>query len=816
VRLTLFKRMTLAFAGIAALSVALALAIVDRSLALDLERAARDRLEAAKGAANEVVDLYLALASRRYGMLPVEPRLRAVLDDRDRPTLEFLANELLGELGASRIIFFDRGGAVIGAAGEAGLDALAAGEEPAALVAAQGRPFVAVRVPLETPGGFAGRLVAIEPVSAATIERWSALCRAPIEFVPEGAADPGGGRSIAAVARRLGGIEMRVALGMEAERDALARARWRLLASALASLFAAVLASLRLSHGLTNSIRGIKEAAARIGGGDFSARTGVARRDEIGDVARAVDEMAVRLEESRSRLEAILERLPYAVLLLEGEGARSVRYVNLAFEEITGTPRAEAIGADPRRFVRHEDAFAPGMWSALARGEPWTRRSTERRRDGAAYEQEVTVSTVRGLPGAALGYVAVLRDTTKEVALEAQFRQAQKMEAVGRLAGGVAHDFNNLLTAILGYSQILLGELAREAPMRAELEQIFDAGRRAAALTKQLLAFSRKQVLEPRVLDLNALVRDMDSMLRRLIGEDVELVIDLAPALAAVRADPGQTEQVVMNLAVNARDAMPRGGRLTIATANAALDEARAAELGARPGAWVTLAVLDTGSGMDAETRRHLFEPFFTTKAPGKGTGLGLSTVYGIVEQSGGRIAVESEPGRGSAFTIFLPAAEGAPAPAEPRPAPPCTARGTETILVVEDEDAVRELARRTLAAAGYAVLAARHGPEAIVACERHEGPIHLLLTDVVMPHMSGGELAERLAALRPHMKVLFMSGYSESGSFTRRMLERPGGFLGKPFTAEALAARVREVLDQGRGAAAAVTSGRAPAAPGA
>jgi PAS domain S-box-containing protein len=386
----------------------------------------------------------------------------------------------------------------------------------------------------------------------------------------------------------------------------------------------------------------------------------------------------------------------------------------------------------------------------------------------------------------------VLRET------EAQLRQAQKMEAVGRLAGGMAHDFNNLLTVIRGYSDLLLGRLGATDVIRKDTEEIKKAADRASGLTRQLLAFSRRQFIATKVLDLNALVANMDGMFRRLIGEDtVELSAELDASIGAIKADPGQVEQVIMNLVVNACDAMPKGGRLTIETRNVTIgEEVRLDTVGVAPGSYVLLAVCDNGHGMDAETRSHLFEPFFTTKEKGKGTGLGLSTVYGIVNQSGGSITVESAPDRGTTFRIYFPRVEpeapgmaGAVQAIDP-------AHGRETILLVEDEPAVRGLVHETLRLHGYTVLEARHGIEALLASTKYVGSIHLLLTDVVMPQMSGPEVAEKILTLRPEIKVLYMSGYPDHPLFDRGSVSRQTGFLQKPFSPPVLAQKVREVLD--------------------
>lgn len=380
--------------------------------------------------------------------------------------------------------------------------------------------------------------------------------------------------------------------------------------------------------------------------------------------------------------------------------------------------------------------------------------------------------------------------------LEDQLRQAQKVEVIGRLAGGVAHDFNNLLTIISGYTDLTLGQLPEGNPLHENLEEIRNAARRAAELTRQLLAFGRRQILAPKVIDLNAVVADTQKMLRRLIGEDIDLVAVLTPELWRLKADSGQIEQVIMNLAINARDAMPHGGRLTLETQNVELDDAYArAHVAVQPGPYVMLAVSDTGSGMDRETLGHLFEPFFTTKGPGQGTGLGLATVYGIVKQSGGNIWVYSEVGRGTTCKVYLPRVDE-PLESTTPPKPRASLRGTETILLVEDEQAVRLLARRVLEGNGYAVLEAADGLKAIELVRHYEGPIHLLVTDVVMPHMSGRAVADAVTSLRPTMKVLYLSGYTANAIVHRGVLDPGTPFLEKPFTPGTLASKVREVLD--------------------
>jgi PAS domain S-box-containing protein len=392
---------------------------------------------------------------------------------------------------------------------------------------------------------------------------------------------------------------------------------------------------------------------------------------------------------------------------------------------------------------------------------------------------------------------AVARDVTEKRQLEDQFLQAQKMEAVGRLAGGLAHDFNNLLTAILGYGEIMMLDLRKEDPFHLYVEEITKAVNRGASLINQLLAFSRKQILRPRVINLNEVVMDMDRMLRRLIGEDIELVTSICQEPGIVKADPSQIEQILMNLAVNARDAMPHGGKLTVETANVYLDQDYSwGHLGVTPGPHVMLSVSDSGTGMEAATLPHIFEPFFTTKELGRGTGLGLATVYGIVKHCGGNIWVYSEPDKGTTFKVYLPRVGERAEALKPKLAAPTPPRGNETIMMVEDDASLRDLICKGLRRYGFTVLEAAHGSEAMMLCEKEKGPIHLLLTDVVMPQISGSALAERLKLLHPEMKVLYMSGYTENAIVHHGVLDFDVNFIGKPFRIVALAQKVREVLD--------------------
>jgi PAS domain S-box-containing protein len=418
-----------------------------------------------------------------------------------------------------------------------------------------------------------------------------------------------------------------------------------------------------------------------------------------------------------------------------------------------------------------------------------------KRKDGGAITVRISGRAVSSADEPADVLEAIAEDVTDRRALEDQFRQAQKMEAVGRLAGGVAHDFNNLLMVVSGYAEVILSELLIDDPLHEKVRAIQLAADRATTLTRQLLAFSRKQLLELKVVDVNAIVQDMERLLRPLIGENVELVTSFAPESAYTRADAGQLEQVLMNLVVNAKDAMPSGGKLRIRTQNIAMDEShRRGQKFIRPGNYVMLSVSDTGMGMDKETQSRIFEPFFTTKEKGKGTGLGLSTVYGIVKQSGGYVMVQSEQGQGTTFQIYLPEAEGV-SEGHALPAPSAALGGSETILLVEDEESVRQLVRDTLTAKGYRVLEADSGEAGLAESTRHQGKIDLVITDVVMPGMSGRELVKHLAQSRPTAKVLFLSGYTEDSIVNEGSIEGGTAFLQKPFSLYSLSRKVREVL---------------------
>ena len=496
--------------------------------------------------------------------------------------------------------------------------------------------------------------------------------------------------------------------------------------------------------------------------------------------------------------EMILRYIGDAIFITEGRGI--ILLASHSAADLTGYPREEIIGLDISRLHPPEVAhqWQEEILPDLREGEPRAYEGLLRQKDGRTIcvEWAIALFFVDGE-----NYlIGVARDLTDRKQLEEQLRQAQKMQAVGQLAGGIAHDFNNLLQVVTGYCELLLANLSPDDLFRRQVGEIKKAGDRAASLTRQLLAFSRRQVLQPEVLDLNEVVLNMEQALRRLLGERIDLVTILRPGLEYVKADPVQLEQVVLNLTVNARDAMPGGGRLTIETEDVALDEAYASEHpSVQPGPYVMLSVVDTGIGMDAEALSHLFEPFFTTKEQGRGTGLGLATVYGIVTQSGGHIAVDSEPGRGSTFRLYLPRFVEEVQVAPPGGAIAGLPGGSETILLVEDEDAVRDLVCRMLQLFGYNVVEASHGEDALRVSERFEGPIHLMVTDVMMPQMTGGELAERMKPVRSDMRVLYVSGYTDDEIVRQGVLEADMAFLQKPFAPDALARKVREVLDEKR-----------------
>ncbi len=505
------------------------------------------------------------------------------------------------------------------------------------------------------------------------------------------------------------------------------------------------------------------------------------------------------LRQSEARYRSLVQSAVYGIYRCDAEG----RFldVNPALIHMLGYDSAEElVNLDAQREVFLEPADHNRLMQEFQRTRQLDGAEVRwRRKDRSAITVRLSGRAATGLDDSDEVLEIIAEDVTERRALEEQFRQAQKMEAVGRLAGGVAHDFNNLLMVVSGYTEVLLDELGQDDPKLPKVQAIQQAADRATTLTRQLLAFSRKQLLELKVVDVNAIVADMERLLRPLIGENIDLTTRLAPNVGHTRADAGQLEQVIMNLVVNAKDAMPNGGRIVIQTCEAELDASHREHSFIEPGPYILLSVSDNGAGMDKETQSRIFEPFFTTKEKGKGTGLGLSTVYGIVKQSGGYIFAESTPGSGTAFQIYLPRVSDPTEPTGQEKHLQGPTGGSETVLLVEDEDSVRELVRETLKSRGYTVVEASDGVAGLNVAEAYQGTIHILITDVVMPGMSGRELAKRILAARPEIKVLYLSGYTEDAIIHEGALEAGTAFLQKPFTLHALARKVREVL---RGAA--------------
>jgi two-component system cell cycle sensor histidine kinase/response regulator CckA len=527
--------------------------------------------------------------------------------------------------------------------------------------------------------------------------------------------------------------------------------------------------------------------------GEFTQGSRVLATGVLRDVSRR-RRAEEELRHANETLRALIEATPLAIVAIDSE--ENVSKWNSAAEKMFGWSEAEVLG----RPLPSDASTQQSEWAVLREtarsGASITKEATGKRKDGTFVDVTISAGPLAGPGGAPAGGVSVITDITERKRLEEQLRQAQKMDAVGRLAGGVAHDFNNLLTVIMGYGEMLLSGLTPDARPHDHALEILRAAEKAATLTKQLLAFSRRQVTYPVLLDINPVVMGVSNMLRRLIGEDVDLVVLPNPTLGAVRADPGQIEQIIINLVVNARDAMPGGGRITIETGVAELGHEYAqSHLDVRPGRYACISVTDTGCGMAQSTQRHIFEPFFTTKEVGKGTGLGLATIYGIVKQNNGSIWVYSEPGKGSTFKIYLPLVYEQPQ-AGPLVVGTVLARGDETILLVEDEAGLRDMARQLLEGQGYTVLAAADTNEAMRICSGHPGSIDLLLTDVVLPTSSGQELARRVLASRSRMRVLFTSGYPAETIVSRGVVDPGAVFLEKPFTTGALASKVRQVLD--------------------
>ncbi|MEJ2638296.1 MAG: PAS domain S-box protein [Desulfosarcinaceae bacterium] len=504
-----------------------------------------------------------------------------------------------------------------------------------------------------------------------------------------------------------------------------------------------------------------------------------------------------RHEVERERLLSAIEQAGEAIVITDDQGA--IQYVNPAFEKVTGYTRQEAVGENPRilKSGKQDDLFYQNLWATISGGGTFQGRIINKRKDGTLFTEEATITPVRDAAGRIVSYVAVKHDITEHLKLAAQLQQAQKMESVGRLAGGVAHDYNNMLSVILGYTELAMGKVDPSAKVYADLKEILGAAQRSSEITQQLLAFARKQTVKPKVLDLNHVVETMLKMLRRLIGEDIDLFWRPGNQLWPIKIDPSQLEQVMANLCVNARDAIAGVGKITIETGTVTLDEAYCVDhAGFSPGEFALLAVSDDGCGMDKGTLDNIFEPFYTTKEPGRGTGLGLAMVYGIVKQSGGFINVYSEPGEGTTIRIYFPKHVGQSEEIKPEVAREIITSRGEMVLLVEDEPATREMGQKMLERLGYEVIAAGRPDEALQLDSAHLGEIHLLITDVIMPGMNGRDLAKQLSALYPGIKTLFMSGYTANVIAHRGVLEEGVHFIQKPFSMKDLGLKIREILD--------------------
>jgi PAS domain S-box-containing protein len=504
-----------------------------------------------------------------------------------------------------------------------------------------------------------------------------------------------------------------------------------------------------------------------------------------------------RAEEVQRRLATAIEQSVELVIITDA--SRNIQYVNPAFERISGYTREEVIGKNPKLLGsdEHDKAFYKKMLDTIRGGEAWRGRIISQRKDGTLFSEDVTISPVRDGVGNIINYVDVGHDVSQEVALQSQLSQAQKMEAIGTLAGGVAHDFNNLLTVIMGFSELLLTEKDEQDPSYADLQKINEAAQKGADLVKRLLAFSRKAEIKLRPLNLNYQIEQLQEMLNRVIPKMIAIELNLADGLSRVNADPTQMDQVLMNLAVNAKDAMPERGKLAIETSNVVLDEEYArTHLGVKPGAYVLLSLSDTGHGMDKETLSHIFEPFYTTKEAGKGTGLGLAMVYGIVKQHGGYITCYSEPGQGTTFKIYLPVLAGTGDQLETAAREATPRGGTETVLLVDDEEFVRDLGKQILERSGYAVLTADNGKEALSIYSKERDKISLVILDLIMPEMGGKQCLEELLKIDPQIRVLIASGFAENGRTKEAIETGARGFVGKPYNMKGMLQAVREVLD--------------------
>jgi two-component system cell cycle sensor histidine kinase/response regulator CckA len=544
------------------------------------------------------------------------------------------------------------------------------------------------------------------------------------------------------------------------------------------------------------------EAAIRTGAGRCCQKPGSDVAYVSRDIRRAIEvyckeRQRQKAEDALRKLWGAVEQSADLVIITDRDGV--IEYVNPAFEVLTGYSREETIGQTPRMLKSEEQTpeIYKELWQTILSGTVFRGILANRKKNGEIFFAEKTITPLHDAEGKITHFISNDRDITERRRLETQLQQAQKMDAIGKLAGGVAHDFNNLLMVISAYAELMLDSVAPEHPLRRNVQEIMTASRRAADLTRQLLAFGRKQVQSLQLVDLNWIVEEINKMLPRLIGEDIELIFAPGQNLGKVKADLVQIEQIVMNLAANARDAMPKGGKLTIETANVQLDEDYVQEhLIVPAGDYVLLAVTDSGTGIASEHMAHIFEPFYTTKEAGKGTGLGLATVYGIVKQNGGFVWVYSEPGLGTTFKIYLPRVQQGIEKIHSSKPIEISSKGCETVLLVEDELAVRQSTREYLMLNGYIVLEAKNGEDALCIARDYIPPIHMMITDVVMPNMGGAKLAGHLATERPSMKVLFVSGYAENTVLRHGAIDVTTRFLQKPFSLKTLARKIREVLE--------------------
>lgn len=556
-----------------------------------------------------------------------------------------------------------------------------------------------------------------------------------------------------------------------------------------------------------------ESAALNISAGDFGQPSRMKTPEIPGSIRYAIDTYSK--ERQRQKAEDTLRKLWRAVeqsadLVMITDRQGIIEYVNPAFEALTGYSPGELTGQTPRILKSSQQApeLYKELWQTILSGNVFRCTVVNRKKNGDTFVAEKTITPLRDNEGRITHFISNDRDITDRRRMENQLQQAQKMDAIGRLAGGVAHDFNNLVMVISSYAELMLDSLSLDHPLRRNVDEIQKAARRAADLTRQLLAFGRKQMQSLQLLDLNVIIENISKMLPRLIGEDIELIFVPGKDLGKTRADPVQIEQILMNLVANARDSMPKGGKLSIETASVRLDEAYVHEHSiVCPGEYVLLTVTDSGQGISPEHLSHIFEPFYTTKEEGKGTGLGLATVYGIVKQNSGYIWVYTEPGMGTVFKVYLPRAM--PAKAFVQPAPPVDdcPRGCETLLLAEDEMAVRQSICQFLTLKGYIVLEAKDGTEALAIAKAYGSSIHLMITDVVMPQMGGARLAGELALERPDMKVLFVSGYAEATVLRHGAIDVTTRFLQKPFSLKELARKIREVLDADKSTLAAATT---------